>query len=432
MFKSARRQSPAPKVKEIESPLPPPITSGEASEKGTALVPHPRRSVRLWGPGWEKAQKRDALLQEIAQLEADLELAREEHVRAAEGSPSSNDPNALLDLLRRRLLPPQKDPEPDPSARWVQAAMDPFVMLGFNGQSSIQFPPVIPPAASEEESQPPIISHHPVAMTASEELPYLQVFTPLSFVTDMTTISDQDNQNTYQKHTIGIRSASPPSLFTARMEMVVNTRTQAVTSLAVPQLDPAAAPELRPFLDSMTDSNAPYHPALSRNVSILCFAMGEWYRLALKRAKFWHALDKEFGPANKDGFANAVSTMRTRKKSKRRAREAGEGEGGIAEDLDGADSFGSLDGMMISKKELLPHMGRASMDLQVPCLSGDHDSESSEVRVNWGVQFDWTGVAKSELSVQVGVPGKCKSKKKKKSTKKKKKKALPDLPRSNC
>lgn len=411
VLRGARRKSPVRTVEEIEAPLPQPVTSGEPSEKDSTLATHPRRSVRLRGPSWEKAQKRDALLQEIAQLEADLELARGEHINAAKGSPSSSDPDILLDLLRRRLLPPQKEPEPDPSARWVEAAMDPFAMLGFNGQTSIQFPPVIPQADSEEENRPPIISHHPIPMTASEELPYLQVFTPLSFVTDITTIpshSDQ-NQNAHQKYDIGIRSASPPGLFTARMEMVVNTRNQAVASLAVPQLDPAAAPELRPFIDSITDTNALYHPALTRNISILCFAMGEWYRVALKRAKFWHTLDREFGPENKDGFANAVTTIRTRKKRKRRAREASESEIGIAEDLDGTDSLGSLDGMMISKKELLPHMGRSAMDLQVPYLSGDHDTEGSEVRVSWGVQFDWAGVAKSKLDVEVGVPGKCKS-----------------------
>lgn len=366
---------------------------------------HPRRSVRLRGPGWEKAQKRDALLQEIAQLEADLELARREHINAAKGSPTSGDPDLLLDLLRRRLLPPPKEPEPDPSRRWVETAMDPFAILGFNGQ-----PSVIPQAGSEEESQPPIISHHPIPMTASEELPYLQVFTPFSIVTHITTIPSpsNQNQNALQKYAIGIRSASPPGLFTTRIEMVVNTRNQAVASLAVPQLDPAAAPELRPFIDSITDTNAPYHPGLTRNVNILCFAMGEWYRVALKRAKFWHALDREFGPENKDGFANAVTAIRTRKKRKRRVREASESEVGMAEDLDGADSLGSLDGMMISKKELLPHMGRSTMDLQVPYLSGDHDTEMSEVRVTWGIQFDWAGVAKSKLGVEVGVPGKCK------------------------
>lgn len=412
VFHGARRKSPVHSVEQVEKPLPQHKVSEEEPRREFAPRTHPRRSVRLQGPSWEKTQKRDALLQEIAQLEADLETARSEHVNAAKGSPSNNDPVTLLDLLRRRLLPAEKEPEPDPNARWVEAAMDPFAILGFNGQPPIQFPSILPQIGSEEESQPPIISHHPIAMTASEELPYLQVFTPLSFTTKITTIPpnpDQSNQSTHQKYTINVRSASPPGLFTTRMEMVVSTRNQAISSLTVPHLDPAAFSELRPFVDSITNTNIPYHPALTRNVNILCFAMGEWYRVALKRAKFWHALDRAFGPETKDGFANAVAAARTRKKRKRRVKEANETESGVAENFEGIDSLGSLDGMMLSKKELVPHMGRTSMDLEVPCFSGDHNAESSEVRVGWSVEFDWAGVAKNKLAVEVGVPGKCKS-----------------------
>lgn len=408
--KVARRGSPVRMAKETERPLPHPSPSEEQPKRGLTPVIHPRRSVRLRRPDWEKMQKRDALLQEIAQLEADLELARGEHISAAKGSPSSSNPDLLLDLLRRRLLPPEKEPEHDPSTKWLEAAMDPFTMLGFNGQPSIQLPPILPEAVSEEETQPPIISHHPITMTASGELPYLQVFTPLSFTANITTTPsnpDQPSQNTLQKYAIDVRSASPPGLFTARMEMIVNTRNQAVASLAVPNLDPAAASELRPFIDSTTDTNTPYHPALTRNVSILCFAMGEWYRIALKRAKFWHALDSEFGSDNKDGFANAVAAMRARKKRRRRVRETSETDSGAAEGLDGQDSLASLDGMMVSKKELLPHMGRTSMNLDVPYLPEDHDADISEVRVSWSVEFDWAGVAKSKLAVEVGTPSKC-------------------------
>lgn len=411
VFKVARRESPAQTVEDVERIPSPPEPSETKSEKGFAPKTHPRRSVRLLGPDFEKIQKRDALLQEIAQLEEDLELARDEHVNAANGLSSKHESEKILDLLRRRLLPPEKEPEPDPSARWIDAAMDPFTMLGFNGQWSTQLPPILPPKTPEDDDQPPIISHHPIAMTASEELPYLQVFTPLSFTTNITTIpSDpgQINQTTHQRYTINVHSTSPPGLFTTRMEMVINTRSQAVASVAVSSLDPAAASELRPFIDSISNTKTPYHPALTRNVNILCFAMGEWYRVALKRAKFWHALDKNFGPESKDGVAKAVATMRTRKKRGRKARVASEAESELIDSLDGMDSLARLEAMRISKKELLPHMGRTSMNLDVPYLTGNDDDESSEVRVSWGVEFDWSGVAKNKLAVEVGVPGKCK------------------------
>lgn len=408
---SPRRKSPARPVEAIKISTSKPALSEEKSKKERPSRTHPRRSVRLQGPDWEKTQKRDALLQEIALLETDLELARSEHFNAAKGLPSSSDPGILMDLLRRRLLPAEKGPELDPNSRWIEAAMDPFAMLGFNGRSHTQFPPILVQSSSEEKNESPLISHHPVALTAAEELPYLQIFTPLKFSTHMTTVPskpDHPNQNTHQKYTINVRSASPPGLFVARVEMVVSTRNQAVASLAVPQLDPAAF-ELRTFIDSITEVNTTYNPALTRNVSILCYAMGEWYRVALKRAKFWHVLDKEFGPESKDGFANIVAAMRTRKKRKRKARKADEADGGGADGLEGIDSLGSLDELMLSKKEILPHMGRTSMDLEVPWLSEDRSTESSQLRVSWGIEFDWTGVAKSKLATEISVPGKCES-----------------------
>lgn len=404
VFRVARRGSP---VRIVEQELPTVQASREQDEKPKSeFAPgtHPRRSIRL-NPLVEKQRERDELLREVAQLESDLELATRENQAAAHNESSLADSSRVLDLFSRHLLPAQKDEEPDSTTEWLETAMNPIAMLGFNGSSSAFLPPPIP--QKKEEPEPPPISHHPIPMSAAEELPYLQVFTPLTFTSKSTTISAPSGHGEpmLKKVTIRIGSATPPGLFVAGMEMTVNTRTLAMSSLAVPKLDPAAVRELQPFIDSITSSQKPPHSALTRNVSVLAWAMSEWYRVALKRAKFWHALEKQLGPEAKDGLPEVVRSMRTRKRRRRRARGEADGAGGSFESADSAG--GSLDGMLLSKADLLPHMGRSAMDLSVPYLAEEGAGPGSELRVSWGVEFDWTGEARSKLGVEVGVPGKC-------------------------
>ncbi|KAI3401982.1 hypothetical protein diail_3956 [Diaporthe ilicicola] len=406
VFRVARRGSP---MQIVEQELPALQRSEDENEQPTSeFAPgtHPRRSIRL-NPLAGKERERDALAREVAQLEADLQLATRENESAAMGTSSSASSGDMLDLFRRHLLPAQKDEEPDPTTQWFETAMDPIALLGFNGSLSAFLPPPIP--QQKEEPDPPPISHHPIPMSAAEELPYLQVFTPLTFTTKSTTISAPSDQGEamLKKLTIRVGSATPPGLFVAGIDMTVNTRTLAVSSLSVPRLDPAAAGELRPFIDSITSSQAHQHSALTRNISVLAWSMSEWYRVALKRAKFWHALERQLGPGAKDELLEGVKAMRTRKRRKKRARGEAEDAGGSFESADSAG--GSLDGMLLSRADLLPHMGRAAMDLSVPCLAAEEEGPGtgSELRVSWGIEFDWTGEARSKLGMEIGVPGKC-------------------------
>jgi hypothetical protein len=52
-------------------------------------------------------------------------------------------------------------------------------------------------------------------------------------------------------------------------------------------------------------------------------------------------------------------------------------------------------------------MGRTRLDLEVPVLDGGGHGDVSTLRVQWRILFDWTGEARSEIGVLVGVPGKC-------------------------
>lgn len=368
---------------------------------------HPRRSVRLRGPNWEKKQQRDNLLKEIAQLEADLKLATNENDNTARGLPLT-DKAALLDALHRHLVPSEKEPEHDVNKEWLEAVMDPIAMLGFNGYPTVNLPPAIPQQYAEDEPEPPITSHYPIPMNASEELPYLQMFTPLTYTSSVTMISpsaDGPDEPPLHKHAIAIRSANPPGLFSARVEMVVNPQKLAVSSLAVPRLDPAAATELGSFVKSIISTEVQYHPVLTRNVNLLCWAMREWYGIALRRAKFWVALEESLN--SKDSLVEIVMEMRTKKKRKRRRQDQSEdADSGVGESFS-AGSEADLELSSKSKSKLLPHMGRTSMDFEIPYLTGNVTTEVSDLRINWAMEFDWAGEAKSRLGVELGVPGKC-------------------------
>ncbi|POS74812.1 hypothetical protein DHEL01_v206794 [Diaporthe helianthi] len=403
VFRVARRGSP---VGIIEQDLPAVQVSGDKNEKDSsefARGTHPRRSIRL-NPLAQKQKERDELLREVAKLEADLELATRNNQAVAKGVSSLEDRSEIMDLFRRHLLPAQEDQPPDAATQWLETAMNPIAMLGFNGSSSAFLLPPVP--QEEEEPESPPVSHHPIPMSSTEELPYLQVFTPLTFTTKSINISAPSDHGdpTLKKLTIRIGSATPPGLFVSIMEMIVNTRTLAVSSLAVPKLDPAAAGELQSFVEKITSSRAPPHSALTRNVSVLSWAISEWYRVALKRAKFWHALEKQLGPEAKDGLPEVVRAMRTRKRRRKRARGEVDDVGASFESTETASN--ALDSMLLSKADLLPHMGRLTMDLSVPYLAEEGTGAASELRVSWRIEFDWTGEARSKLGVDVGVPGK--------------------------
>jgi len=207
----------------------------------------------------------------------------------------------------------------------------------------------------------------------------------------------------------------------ARIEMTVNTKTLGISELAVPKIDPAAAAELGPFIGRVVQK--PDHgipgSGLYNNISVLTWAMGEWLRVSAQRAKVWSCLEQEVGDEKRlremvKGMRERKAKRRTRKTRKRRRDEDGDESEGDEDDGEGGDGGVGEDEMMDKKKweapDLLPFMGRTCLDLQVPNLSSSNreDGETCALRVVWRIHFDWTGEARSEIGVLVGVPGKCK------------------------
>ncbi len=217
-----------------------------------------------------------------------------------------------------------------------------------------------------------------------------------------------------------------------RIEMIVNTRSLRIVDLQVPRIDPPeAARELQPYLDcvlvSSPSSAAPSSlaaangsSALVRNVTVLCWAMGEWVRVAVQRAKFWAALARLLaGDKGADGegvsLADSIRELRSRQRKRTRPSRRKDSQGGESSDDDSDDGD---DPRRVTRMQLLEHLCRTGMDVEVPSAesginSHDHGHASSRTggatfRVEWAIQFDWTGEAKSQIGLVVGVPGKCK------------------------
>ncbi|KAI1815961.1 hypothetical protein GGS20DRAFT_296089 [Poronia punctata] len=385
---------------------------GEPRRKRNSQRSHPARQVEEVDPLTDRKALRDSLLAEVAQLEEDLEVASGENQRLYESQklyhvtdvPSAGARGRLLDVLARHALPPDKDTSFKPLRDWLEAAMNPVVFLPFGQASEVPLPPFATESrrVTEEAERPPLMSHHPIQMTADEEVPYLRTFTPLVLRSLVATVRHGDGQTQeplLQRHEISITS-SPTGLFAATIDMVVNTKTLSITKLAVPLLEPSAVGEVGPFVQQVTRGGPDC--ALTRNISILTWAMGEWVRLASRRAQFWYAVEQEL--LRSKGLAHCATTMRkiTRKRPGR-AHGQSYRERDENNELLGAGKGSTRP----SKADLIALMGQTSLDLDLSSAAGAETQDESDIlvtRIEWRIEFDWAGEARSKIGLLLRAP----------------------------
>ncbi|KAI0390740.1 hypothetical protein F5Y17DRAFT_42548 [Xylariaceae sp. FL0594] len=392
----------------------------EPRRKRKKRLSHPSREIEEVDPLADKKALRDSLLAEVAQLEQDLKVTSRENERVYRSQrsrrsgielPSPEQQSRLFDVMSRHVLPPAKEEAPDTMQDWLEAAMNPIAFLPFGQGGVTALPPfVMPSPESNKEADTPMpVSHHPISMTAEEELPYLQLFTPLTFTSSVTTLQLDDSgadEVLLQRHAISVAS-SPPGLFAAAIDMTVNTKTLSVTDLAVPRLDPSAASELGPFLEKHMRGDG--NGAVTRNVSIMAWAMGEWVRLATRRAHFWYAVEHELGSS--EGLVRCASHMR-RSTRKRPGRPYNRDD-----DAEDDDDAGGVGGPGLPKRKGLPSkadlvalMGRTSQNIDLSSVAGAKDEEDDggvlTALVQWRIEFDWTGEGRSKIGLLLKAPAK--------------------------
>lgn len=377
------------------------------------------RDIKPLDPDGEANQECDAILAEIAQLKAELDILARENERIRQLHLSKQDITApenlgdVVDVLLRHLEPRKSSKPQDSTPSWVQAALDPVAFLPFSKPSSTA-PTLFPNNITESGPIKAPKSHRPLPIRGDKDLLFLQAFTPLNFTSRITILPRSEDDSgkgpLLQQHTIMATSASSPGLFSARIEMTVDTSTHTITSLSVPSIyPPSAASELAPLLrkiipesDATSISSALYH-----NVSILTWAMGSWLRVAIRRAKIWRALDRDFGSA--EAVRQTVGRVRaTTAKGRGLKRKAGSRN---EDDHGEGDSVTNFIDSLVNTDDLLPYLDRMWMDFRIPALGTGHfdgDGDTASLRVQWRIEFDWTGEASSRIRALVSLPGKCK------------------------
>ncbi|KAK7991605.1 hypothetical protein PG996_013382 [Apiospora saccharicola] len=397
-FEAAVRTKARP-ASPVRRPGPKRISARLAAASGK---PHPARSIGEPDVFAEKRALRDALLAKVAQLEADVDLAKAENdnVHDAHGSQGAKagilNKDGLLDLLRRHILTPKDDPSPEDA--WLEAALNPVSFLPFGNPAAI--PPLPFTEQKEEKAPPPPISHHPIPLSAAEELPYLQLFSPLVFRSSISLQprESRDDGHLMQKHKITAAS-SPQGLFAARIEMTVDTKTLSISGLSVSHLEPSAAAELRPFIAKIEQGAS--NSALRRNISVVAWAMAEWTRLATKRALFWCQVERELG-SDKDMLRCAKKLRRGRKRKGFPGRPAMDDDDSDEGEMDENNNYTNMYDARndVPRSALLPHLGRTSLDLKL--------GPAGEVglRIEWRIDFDWTGEGHSRIAALMKTPAK--------------------------
>ncbi|EXM34392.1 hypothetical protein V3481_011025 [Fusarium oxysporum f. sp. vasinfectum] len=345
------------------------------------------RQPRAFDPDGEKKKERDRVQREIQDLKKDLEIARKENERIRLMQQSSRtlaptNQDEVISLIERHLMSTGTEQSKTASQQLLQAALNPAALLPFSKPTA----PVVRP--SVEEKQPDIKSHHPVAMTATEELPYLELFTPFSMTSNTSVLPEADGEPLRQHYSITLRSREIPGIFTAKIEMTVNATDLTVLDLGVTALEPAAKSELGPFIRKICTGDC--NRSMQRNIGILSWAMGEWLRVAIDRAGFWCQLEQSLD--SKDGVSEAAARMRSKKH--RRRRDSGED----------SDEDEPTRVEYVKKADLIRCLGQQHFDISIPY--GDAEESGSTVRLKWKTEFDWTGEAQTRLSVLVGAPGK--------------------------
>lgn len=347
----------------------------------------------------------DALLADIAQLRAELEILVRENERIQQSHLSKKELSApenldeVVDVLFRHLEPRKSSKPKEARPSWVQTALDPVAFLPFSKPASA--PPTLFYEHVPEPTKPPK-SHAPRPMKADEEFLFLSAFTPLTFSSHITTLPSPDEETEpgplLQHHTVTAASATSPSLFMSRLEMVVDTSTHTITSLSVTAIHPrSAASEMAPLLRQIMAERgeSSFCSALYHNVSILTWAMGSWLRVAIRRAKIWRTLDRDLGST--EALRETVRRVRATRAKRRRMRRMRDDED------DESDTESITDQTMMN--DLLPYMDCMWMDLDIPALAAG-DGEAASLRIQWKIELDWTGEASSRIRALVSLPSK--------------------------
>ena len=254
--------------------------------------------------------------------------------------PASTDPDSDSDFISK--LAGTETPENRPAP--VSTLLNSF----------LPFSSLVVPPPSRKTDEKPIPSHRPLEL--ADPLPYLSMFTSLSFSTQLSLPRSKispSSTRVHQNHTIDV--VSPQKLLTAQLSATVDAVANEVIDLAILRLSPWADGELGGFLRLK---------ALENDISNACWAIESFWTLARKRAQYWHKCTL--------AFPHLVPSHRA-----------------------AANTQDSPPKPTLARRDLTRYLGRDVLVLQ---------DKDVVLKIRWRIGFDWSGEAESSIGVEHAVP----------------------------
>lgn len=357
-----------------------PETEIESSTEHETEQRYPLRQVDAIDPLADRRKLREQLLEEIQQLQVDVRIAEKESERLRtlheSGGIDSEPENReqLLELLTRTRGPAVR--------RSSQTATIFSRITSFLPFGAVRREPKI------EVKREDIPSHAPLAQ--DEPLPFLQVFSPLSYTSTTTLLpptpssSEDSSAPTALLRQHLITASHPSGLFSARLRMIVDATNLSIESMDILSMSEEASSELGTWAARRARSDG----ILGRAMSTICWGMGRWVEVSIERAKFWSDVDRLMGDATTRRIT--ISKMQHRLKRKRTEELDGEGDELGGETEDHQEKW--------TRQKLQPLMGKQQMT-----ILGD----VVHVTIFWTIDFDWTGEVESHLKAAAVHPSAC-------------------------
>jgi hypothetical protein len=163
------------------------------------------------------------------------------------------------------------------------------------------------------------------------------------------------SKRVHHKHTIDV--VGPQKLLTAQLSVIIDALANEVIDMHILRLPTWAEPELGTFLRQRAEE---------KDLGNACWAIDSYWNIAQKRAQFWQRCETT--------FTHLV--------------------GQIKDNAENVHPQAKSDTKM-SRRDLHRHLGRDSLILQ---------DKHVLLKLNWRINFDWTGEAESEVTAEPAFP----------------------------
>ncbi|KAI9793191.1 MAG: hypothetical protein M1816_000611 [Peltula sp. TS41687] len=328
------------------------------------------------------------LEEEVVTLENELSRAESENRRLREKPPDRqgiNEPIYLTKTAQRPIVEASKFTVKGSQLSW--GAFLPFAKR----RKPVAAAPVLP----IPDGPPP--SHYPIDL--DDPLPYLQLFTPLTFTSTSklfpSSATAVNSNRAEQQHVI--KATSPEHLLTASMALTVDIATHTITALSIASLSGWAERELGKWIRSRADSSN----VAGRDISSICWAIGRYWELAEKRARYMVRCEENHPELLLLAFSGDPSTvLKTGGRHQSHiALTSGENHGSFEamRDVIEAAFRGMQPGPSSStrRRQISRQLGRSSLSF---CR------EDVQLLITWTISFDWTGDTHSQVTAVASMP----------------------------